>query len=230
MSELLLEEHKFNQITDDEIKDIIRKCKRKNIELEILEEVERLYKINKNDYYDFRDGNFCLESELLDFDTAKKLITWISGKKNHHVCWYKFELLFNMKHDGLKSETFHKNCDGKGPTIVIIKLFNNNLIGGYNPLDWECRNVFKKTKDSFLFQKYKCLNGYIHKKSNIIPGYENKAIACSPSNCSMFGITNLYIQSGSKHCNLISSNYESLNMSGDYLIKSYEVLRVIKQK
>ncbi|CAG8811618.1 25749_t:CDS:2, partial [Gigaspora margarita] len=222
MSELLLEEHKllnrviqfwsdtngfrdkkylierirFNQITNDEIKDI--------------------------------NGNFCLESELLDFNTAKKLITWISGKKNHHRCWYKFELLFHMKRDGLKSETFHKNCDRKGPTIVIIKLFDNdNLIDSYNLFDWECRNVLKKTMDSFLFQKYKCLNGYIYKKSNIIPSYENKAIACSSSNCLMFGITDLYIQSGSKYCNLRSSNYESLNISGDYLMKSYEVLRVI---
>ncbi|CAG8850089.1 19803_t:CDS:2, partial [Gigaspora margarita] len=73
-------------------------------------------------------------------------------------------------------------------------------------------------------------NGYRYKKSNIIPGFEEKAIGCSTSNGPMFGTADLYIQSGSKYCNLISSHYESLDMLGDYLMKSYEVLRVIKQR
>ncbi|CAG8829196.1 15343_t:CDS:1, partial [Gigaspora margarita] len=72
-------------------------------------------------------------SEIIDLDIAKKLITWIS-KKEYNKSWYKFELLFNIKHDGLKSETFYKNCNRKGPTIVIIKLLDSDLIGGYNPL------------------------------------------------------------------------------------------------
>ncbi|CAG8716659.1 28753_t:CDS:2 [Gigaspora margarita] len=138
---------RFNQITDDEIKDIIR-----------------------------RYGNFCLESELLDLDTVKKLITWISRKK-YNKCWYKFELLFNTKHDGFKLETFHKQCDGKGSTIVIIELYNNDdLIGGYNPLDWESKNVWKKTKNSFLFRKHGALDGYIYQKFNIKNSFEEKAI------------------------------------------------------
>ncbi|CAG8847872.1 3606_t:CDS:1, partial [Racocetra persica] len=93
---------------------------------------------------------------------------------------------------------------------------------GYNPLDWECKNGWKKTKDSFLFNKYKTLNGYKYKKSNIISGFEEKAIGCSTSDGPMFGTTDLNIQSGLKYCNLISSHYEYLNMSGDYLMKSYE--------
>ncbi|CAG8816108.1 43603_t:CDS:2, partial [Gigaspora margarita] len=149
MSELCLEEHKllnkviqywmdtnynltdcirFNQITDDEFRDIIRKCKWNKIKTHILNVVESQFKDNKNKYYYFRDGNFCLKSEILDLDTAKQLITWISNGKTYHECWYKFELLFNMKRDGLESETFHKNCDGKGATIVIIKLYDDNLI------------------------------------------------------------------------------------------------------
>ncbi|CAG8784308.1 28701_t:CDS:2 [Gigaspora margarita] len=137
MSELRLEEHKllnriiqywsdtngfpekkylikcirFNQITIGEINDIIRKFKQKKINTVILDELLIQYNANKNSYYDLRDGNFCLESELLDLDTAKILITWISSEKNYHEYWYKFELLFNSERDG-----------------------------GYNPLDWECKN------------------------------------------------------------------------------------------
>ncbi|CAG8468861.1 15729_t:CDS:2 [Racocetra persica] len=138
MSELRLEEHLLlSRIIQC---DIICKFKWKNLNTEILNEVNNHYNAFKNNYYDFRDGNFCLRSEILDLDTAKKLVTWISGKE-YHKCWYKFELLFNMKHDGLKSKTFHKNCDRKGPTIVIIKLIDSNLIDGYNLLDWKGENV-----------------------------------------------------------------------------------------
>ncbi|CAG8853812.1 22670_t:CDS:2, partial [Gigaspora margarita] len=52
---------RFNQITIEEFKDKI---------------IDH-YKTSKNNYYDFRDSNFCLRSEILDLDTAKKLITWI---------------------------------------------------------------------------------------------------------------------------------------------------------
>ncbi|CAG8524234.1 10237_t:CDS:1, partial [Gigaspora margarita] len=208
--------------------DIIRRCKWKNIKPEILKEVKRLYKVNKNDYNYFRDGNFCLESELLDLDTAKKLITWISGKQ-YHEYWYKFELLFNTKHNGFKSETFHKKCDGKGSTIVIIELYDNdNLIGGYNPLDWKSKNVWKKTKNSFLFRKRGALDGHICKKFNIKNGFEKKAIGCRNLNGPMFGATNLYISSN--YCNVKGSHYESVKLPNEYLMKSYEVLRVIKQR
>ncbi|CAG8802622.1 21282_t:CDS:2, partial [Gigaspora margarita] len=174
----LIKRIRFNQITDDEIKNIIR-----------------------------RYSNFCLESELLDLDTAKKLITWIS-RKQYNECWYKFELLFNMKHNGFKSETFHKKCDGKGSTIVIIELYNNDdLIDGYNPLDWESKNVWKKTKNSFLFQKHGALDGHICKKFNIKNGFEEKAIGCRNSNSLMFGATDLYISSN--YCNVKGSHYES---------------------
>jgi len=34
-------------------------------------------------------------------------------------------------------KTFHELCDARGPTVVIIKpAQSNNLISGYNPIDW----------------------------------------------------------------------------------------------
>ncbi|CAG8812719.1 2396_t:CDS:2, partial [Gigaspora margarita] len=143
----LIKRIRFNQITDDEIKDIICRCKWKNIKPEILEE-----------------------------------------------------------RDGFKSETFHKKCDGKGSTIVIIKLYDNDdLIDGYNPLDCESKNKF-----------------------NIKNSFEEKAIGCRNSNSLMFGATDLYISSN--YCNVKGSYYESVKMLDEYLMKSYEVLRIIKQR
>ncbi|PKY51485.1 hypothetical protein RhiirA4_468551 [Rhizophagus irregularis] len=52
------------------------------------------------------------------------------------------------KHDG--GITFDKNFDNKGATIWVAKIRGSSqLIGGYNPLDWN-GNGWKITRDSFL--------------------------------------------------------------------------------
>ncbi|CAG8493166.1 39334_t:CDS:2 [Gigaspora margarita] len=178
----LMEYIRFNQITSDEINDIIRKYKkRRNINNEIISEVQEHYEKFKDNNYD---------------------------------------------HDGLKSETFHKNCDRKGPTIVIIKLLDGDLIGGYNPLDWEGENIWKKTSNSFLFQK----NRRNYKKVNIKPEFEEMAIRCGTAYGPTFGRNNFCIQNGSGFCIVKDSYYESLSVSGRFQMASYEVLRVIKQR
>ncbi|PKY13486.1 hypothetical protein RhiirB3_465427 [Rhizophagus irregularis] len=53
--------------------------------------------------------------------------------------------------DGNGTDSFHENCDNKGPTIWVAKIKDSTqLIGGYNPLDWN-GNTWKTTADSFLF-------------------------------------------------------------------------------
>ncbi|CAG8817163.1 39801_t:CDS:2 [Gigaspora margarita] len=190
----LMEYIRFNQIISDEINDIMYKYKkRKNINNEILSEMQEHYK-------KFKDNNYNI------------------SRKEYNKYWYKFELLFNIKHNSLKSETFHKNCDRKGSTVVIIKLLDSDLI--------EDENVWKKSSDSFLFQK----NHRNYKKVNIKPESEEMAIHCG----TVYGLTvrrnNLYIQNSSGFCIVKDSYYKSLNVSERFQMACYEVLRVIKQR
>ncbi|XP_022800150.1 uncharacterized protein LOC111338009 [Stylophora pistillata] len=53
-------------------------------------------------------------------------------------CW-------QAKTDGWAAATFHKNCDGKGPTVTLI-LVNSYIFGGYTNVSWnatgnQCRYV-----------------------------------------------------------------------------------------
>ena len=43
-------------------------------------------------------------------------------------CWH-------ANTDGWASTTFHRNCDGKGPTVTIIKV-NDHIFGGYTNVSW----------------------------------------------------------------------------------------------
>ncbi|RGB28783.1 hypothetical protein C1646_767372 [Rhizophagus diaphanus] len=55
---------------------------------------------------------------------------------------YEFKLLYRSSRDGFNAPSFHKNCDNKGATIWVAKIQDSTLlIGGYNPLDWNGKNI-----------------------------------------------------------------------------------------
>ena len=50
---------------------------------------------------------------------------------------YKFDLIFHASRDGYTAAVFHEKCNNQGATIVIVKIKGTNqIVGGYNPLDW----------------------------------------------------------------------------------------------
>ena len=46
-------------------------------------------------------------------------------------CWH-------AKKDGWAVSTFHSNCDGRGPTVTIIKV-NDSIFGGYTDVSWSSK-------------------------------------------------------------------------------------------
>ena len=47
----------------------------------------------------------------------------------------RFVRCWRAKTDGWAASTFHRNCDGKGPTVTIIKV-GSYIFGGYTDLSW----------------------------------------------------------------------------------------------
>jgi hypothetical protein len=41
------------------------------------------------------------------------------------------KLLYRASRDGWQTTDFHRLCDNKGPTVVIVKASNGRLCGGY---------------------------------------------------------------------------------------------------
>ena len=68
-----------------------------------------------------------------------------------------YELIF--KATTLGDKNFHKYCDNKGPTVVLIKA-NDHVFGGYSVVNWDSSNSkFNTDNTAFLFsatdqQKY----------------------------------------------------------------------------
>ena len=60
-------------------------------------------------------------------------------------CWH-------AKTDGWAASTFHSNCDGRGPTVTIIKV-NDYIFGGYTDVSWSGGRhikLFKRGQDKFI--------------------------------------------------------------------------------
>ena len=63
-----------------------------------------------------------------------KLITFLdpvlptASRTDFVRCWH-------AKTDGWAASTFHSNCDGRGPTVTIIKDYDH-IFGGYTDVSW----------------------------------------------------------------------------------------------
>jgi hypothetical protein len=64
-----------------------------------------------------------------------------------------FELLYRGSRDGCELKEFHRRCDGRCRTIVLIRTTKGNIFRGYTPLMWESTGGWKKDESlgTFLF-------------------------------------------------------------------------------
>ena len=51
-------------------------------------------------------------------------------------CEYKWKLIYRASEHGSTIQSFHECCDDKGPTVVVIKLYNGWIFGGYTTQTW----------------------------------------------------------------------------------------------
>ena len=70
--------------------------------------------------------------------------------------WYgdanaQWTLCYRRSDHGAQGTAFHNLCNGKGPSISVIKTNTNQVFGGYNPLSWNSNNGYASATQSFLF-------------------------------------------------------------------------------
>ena len=91
---------------------------------------------------------------LGDLDHSKylgKLITYLEPALPSASRTY-FERCWHAKTDGWNAAIFHSNCDGKGPTVTIIKV-GQYIFGGYTDTSWRSKYTvyLSLTFDVFFF-------------------------------------------------------------------------------
>jgi len=62
-----------------------------------------------------------------------------------------FRLLYRLSRDGKDSQSFHSNCNDKGPTITIIETTDGHIVGGYSNVPWSSSGSYTAAEKAFLF-------------------------------------------------------------------------------
>jgi hypothetical protein len=67
--------------------------------------------------------------------------------------WKDVVLLYRGSRDGFESEVFHERCDGKSPTVTIVRTAEGYVFGGYTPVPWAADggNLPDPSLQTFLF-------------------------------------------------------------------------------
>jgi hypothetical protein len=189
-----------------------------------------------NPIYIPRRSKYINGSIMINREHTTLFANWIDKKEgsvkySNKYIPYEFNLLYRASRDGNKAAEFHAKCDNKGATVVIVKIQNSDqIVGGYNPLEWDSSCSGKCTKDSFIFSFTNKNDLQAAKVVYSIGG--NFSIYCHPANGPVFGCHDLYVNynvnsnvwySACKNC------YPTLKLPESMYVDDYEVFQVIKK-
>ncbi|GES86394.1 hypothetical protein GLOIN_2v1876134 [Rhizophagus clarus] len=178
-----------------------------------------------------------LDSTLIQPAHIPLFASWIDRKDSSHYnnynIPYDFKLLYHSERDGFNAASFHKNCDNKGATIWVAKIQGSaQLIGGYNPLDWNRNNVWKTTRDSFLFNFTDGKN-YSTAKLGYVKSPDD-AIYCNNSQGPHMGNFLCYGNNDWRNWDRNADFYPDIGIPNtsntpSFKVENYEVFQVIKK-
>ena len=86
------------------------------------------------------------KSKIIYYELFKQLNNWINPSKS-----LKFELIFTASINGDNAKDFHRSCDGKGPTVTIVKGKNGHIFGGYVTVPFSSDGQSHYDDKAFLF-------------------------------------------------------------------------------
>ena len=63
----------------------------------------------------------------------------------------QWQLIYQASRDGYTGKSFHQHCDGRAPTVTVIRSHNGCVFGGFTTIPWSSEHVDKADSSAFLF-------------------------------------------------------------------------------
>ncbi len=87
-------------------------------------------------HYCFKNpSEFLPDTQLVNKQYDDILREWLGSD-------YKWRLIYRASEHGYTAESFHKCCDNKGPTLIVIKSTGGWIFGGYATLSWSGWRIY----------------------------------------------------------------------------------------
>ncbi|CAB5367644.1 unnamed protein product [Rhizophagus irregularis] len=190
-----------------------------------------------------RNGIITVDSVIIRPKHAAILANWTqrneataSIPKNK----FNFDLIYRGSRDGFDKDIMQNKCRGQSTTILVIKIKESGIIiGGYNPLVWNCvysyskrsgiTEVWEKTTESFIFS----LGNKKDFKKIEISRVVNREYAIYETiytnNALNFGNSDLVINGANGTCNI--KYYESNILdTNNFSIEEMEIFKFYQSK
>ena len=90
-------------------------------------------------------NNFFKESSIIKFEDKQFILNLLANKPA------RTKLLYDSSINGDTGKNFHLNCDGKSPTIYIVKSSTGYIFGGYLSQPWASGNEYFEDNNAFFF-------------------------------------------------------------------------------
>ena len=87
-------------------------------------------------------------SKIIKFDKEKEqqIRDWITPSNTIYI-----KLIFQLTRDGKNCVDFHRLCDNRGPTLVLIETDRGYKFGGFTSSNWDKSNLDKIDDWTFIF-------------------------------------------------------------------------------
>jgi hypothetical protein len=165
------------------------------------------------------------KSNIIINDLFKKLNDWINPLKS-----LKFKLIFSATINGDKDYNFHKFCDGKGPTVTIVKGENDHIFGGYVtvPYSSDCQSHYDDK--AFLFSLINTKKFSIKIKEKAVCHLSNWGPYIGYRNYCDLAINSRCLNNKGSYCEPKSYEFNRVDLIGTiekyFKVKDYEVYLV----
>lgn len=109
---------------------------------------------------------------------------------SEHLRGHYFKRCYSGTEDGFSASTFHQRCDNMGPSVVVGRLPNGRIIGGFAPMSWTSSTAYQRAQDAFLF---KFENNQFFRTNEMVSTPQN-AVYHRSNYCPTFGtyISNMF--------------------------------------
>jgi len=142
--------------------------------------------------------------------------------------WNSFSLMYSASRDGFAASTFHKMCDSRGPSVVVVQSQSGAVLVGYAMWSWGTNPSHTKESQSFLTRLHNP-KGEFALASWSVSNWDLDHAQCGPR----FGSQGLIISSGCLYERVgkrsSSTSVKNCVFHGKkFCLKDYEVYLIIQ--
>ena len=102
----------------------------------------------KKEYFQKPLNNFFSDSFIIKTNEAKnRMLKFLNDDTIKYTV-----LIYRGTRDGDNAYNFHQKCDGKAPTLTLIRALKNQIFGGYTEAAWDSLSRHSKSdENAFIF-------------------------------------------------------------------------------